>query len=74
MEVGVKEGYKKKLVRSRPIWAGHVDKFEMKNWQREQMPIKWKGNEDEEDRIAMVDCIKSDTEREWEKNRKNTDR
>ena len=43
------------------------------NWQREQMPRKWKGNGDEEDR----DCIKSDLERvgeEWRKrstNRRN---
>ena len=37
---------KNKLVRS--TWAGHVEKFEMKNWQREQMPRKWRGNRGEE--------------------------
>ena len=41
----MKERSKKKLARS--TWAGHVEKWEMKNWQREQMPI------------AMGDCIKS---------------
>ena len=25
-------------------WAGRVEKWEIKNWQREQMPRKWRGN------------------------------
>ena len=61
MEVGVKESSKKKLVRS--TWAGHVEKWHMKNWQREQMPRKWRGNGGEEDRNYDGDCIESDLER-----------
>ena len=36
MEVGAKESSKTKLVRS--TWASHIEKREMKTWQREQMP------------------------------------
>ena len=55
MEIGVKESSKKKLVRS--TWAGHVEKWEMKNWQREQMPRK-KEMEARKAETAMGDCIK----------------
>ena len=41
MEVGVKESSKKKMVRS--TWAGHVEKWELKKWQREQkVNGKWR--------------------------------
>ena len=35
----------------------------MKNWQREQIPRKWRGNGGEEDRNCDGDCIESDLER-----------
>ena len=44
--------------------------WEMKNWQREQMPRKWRGKGSEEDRHCDGDYIKSDLERmrgEWRK-------
>ena len=47
VEVGVEESSKKKLMRS--TWAGHVDKWEMKKWQRDQMPRKRRENGGEED-------------------------
>ena len=47
----MKESSKKKLVRS--TWASHKEKWEMKNWQREQVPRKWKGNEARKTEIAM---------------------
>ena len=50
MESGMKESYKQKLLRS--TWTGHVEKYKMTNWQREQMPRKWKGYVGEEDRIC----------------------
>ena len=44
---------------------GHVKKWEMKNWQREQMPRKWRGNGgQEEDRNCDGYCIKM-TLKEW---------
>ena len=64
--LGVRDSSKKYLMRS--TWTGHVEQWEMKNWQREQMPRKWKGNEGEEDQNGDVDCINSDLERvgdEW---------
>ena len=36
MEVGVKESSKRKVLRS--TIAGHVEQWQMKNWQCEQMP------------------------------------
>ena len=67
MEVGVKERSKKKLVRR--TWAGRVKKWEMKNWQREQIYRKWRGNGGEEDRNCDGVCIKHDLEMgdEWKK-------
>ena len=47
VEVGVKESSKNKLVRS--TWAGHVEEMANENWQREQMPRKWRVNGGEED-------------------------
>ena len=46
VEVGLTESVKK-LVRG--TWTAHIERMEMENWQREQMPIQWKGNKDEED-------------------------
>ena len=46
-------------------------KVDMKNWQREQMPRKWRGNGGEKEQIYDGDCIKSDhlarVREEWEK-------
>ena len=64
----MKESSKKKLVRS--TWAGQVGKWEMKNWQREQMPREWRGNGDEEDRNCDGDYIKNDLERVGENGEK----
>ena len=38
VEVGMKGSSKMKLVNS--AWAGHVEKMQMNNWQREQTPRK----------------------------------
>ena len=62
MEVGVKESSKKKLVR------------QMKNWLREQMPRKWRGNGGEEDKNCDGDCIESDLERVGDECKKMIDR
>ena len=48
MEVGVKESSKNKLERS--TWAGHVEKWEINNWQIGQVPRKCRGNRSEKDR------------------------
>ena len=64
VDVGVKEGFKKKLVRSGLKWAGLVKKWEMKNCQsadaqkvdikrRRGRPIK---------RMRWEDCVKRDLE------------
>ena len=45
VEVRVQEFFKKKLARSSLTWAGHAERDEMKNWQREQMLRKWRGKE-----------------------------
>ena len=58
MEVGMEESSKKKLVMS--TRAGHVEKWDMKIWQREQMPRKWRGNRGEEDPNCVGVCIKRD--------------
>ena len=62
VEVGVKESSKKKLVR------------QMKNWLREQMPRKWRGNGGEEDKNCDGDCIESDLERVGDECKKMIDR
>ena len=65
MEIGVKESSKKLVSRTR---ADRVEKWQMKNWQREQIPRKWRGNGGEEDQHCNGDCIKIDLERvgeEW---------
>ena len=48
-------------------------KWQMKNWQREQMPRKYRGNAGEEDRNCE-DCIESDLERVGEECKKMIDR
>ena len=43
-------------------------KWEMKNWQRQHVPRKWRGHGGEEDRNCDGVCIKRDLERvgeEW---------
>ena len=48
-------------------WSGG-NKLEMKNWQRQQMSGKWKGNGGDEGRNCDGDCIQRDLERlkdEW---------
>ena len=52
------------------VLRGHVEKLEIKNWLRKQVPRKWRGNGGEEDRNCDGDCINSDLERvgeEWGK-------
>ena len=39
------------------------NKWEMIHWQREQTPVKWRGNGGEEHRNCDGDCIKSNIER-----------
>ena len=59
------DSFKKKLVRSRLRWAGSIEKWEMKNRQREQMPIKWRKKQA---RKSEEDCVKRDLEKlggEW---------
>ena len=46
VQVGGKESSKTKLVHGLVMW----EKWEMKNWQREEMPREWRGNGGEEDR------------------------
>ena len=48
-------------------WSYVEKKWHMKNWQREQMPRKWRGNRGEEDRNCDEGCIKHDLERVGEK-------
>ena len=48
VKVGVKESFKK-MVRSRLKLAGLYKEWEIRNWQRDQMPRKWRGKIDEED-------------------------
>ena len=47
MEVGVKESSKRKLLRS--TIAGHVEQWQMKNWQYDQISINWRGHGCEEE-------------------------
>ena len=42
--------------------------WEMKNWQREQMPRKWRGKGGEEHRNCDGMTALRDTWKEWEKN------
>ena len=63
---GVKESSKKKLVHGLVMWT----KQKMTNWQREQVPRKWKENGGDEERNCDGDSLKSDLERvgeEWGK-------
>ena len=48
MEIEVEESFKRKLVRSRAKWAGHVERMG-DNIGRHEMPRKWreKGGEEE---------------------------
>ena len=55
------EKFEEKMVRSTSV--GNVEKWDMRNWQREQVSRTWRGNGGEEDEIAMRDCIQSDLER-----------
>ena len=68
VEVGVKESFQKKLVSNMVKSAGYEERKGGENWQREQMPRKWKekgGEEDQEcdERIALREIWK-----EWEEN------
>ena len=55
----------------RNMWVGHIEKkWEMKNWQREQMPRKWRGNGGDKDQNCDGGCLKRELERvgeEWGK-------
>ena len=43
VEVQVKESFKKTLVRNMFKWSAHVERMQIKNWQRYQMPRKRRG-------------------------------
>ena len=70
VEVGMKKCSKKKLMRS--TWADHVEKWEVKSWQR---AVAQKVDGEMQVRtieMAMRDCIKSGLERvgkEWKNDR-----
>ena len=49
VEDEVKEHFKKKLVRSRLKWTGHVERMRDENWQRDETPRKWREKGVEED-------------------------
>ena len=67
--VGVRESFKKKLVRIRLKWDGHVDRMgDEKLTKREQMPRKCGGKEGEEDRECDGRTGLSEIWKEWEKN------
>ena len=40
-EVGVKERFRRKLVRSQLKWAGHMERMEGERLKRERMPLEW---------------------------------
>ena len=67
VEVEVMETSKKKLVRN--TCTGHVKKWEILNWQREQMAGKWRGNGGEEHRNCDGIALKA-TYKEWGRNEK----
>ena len=63
-EVRVKESFKKKLVRSRLKWAGHVERMrDEKLAKRAYIPEKWREKETRETENAMDDCVNRDLER-----------
>ena len=66
VEVGVKDSFKKKWVRS--TWASHIEKWEMKNWQRAYGQKVDGGLEARKTDIGMEVCIKSNFERMGESN------
>ena len=76
VEVGVKENVKKKLATNS---FDHVlvirKRWEVKNWQREQMLRKWRGKEGKEDQNCDGGLLNGDLETEGEECRKSaTDR
>ena len=65
MEVGVKENVKKKLVRSRLKWAGHMERITNNKLQRDQLPTNCR---EKDARMRWEDWVKRDVERvggEW---------
>ena len=44
--------------------------WDMKNWQRKQMPRKWRGKEARKTEIAVGDCIERDLDRMGDELRK----
>ena len=49
VEVGVMESFKKKFARSTVTLADYVERMDMKNWQKEQMPSNRKENGSKKD-------------------------
>ena len=64
----MKESLKKKLARSRLKWAGHVERTGDENWQREQMPRKWREKGGDEDRECDGRTALREIGKEWEEN------
>ena len=48
-----KRSFKKKVARSRLTWAAMLKQWEMKKWQKEQLPRKWREKGGEKTEIAM---------------------
>ena len=75
VEVGVKDSFKKKLVRSRLTRAGHVERRGDEKLTKRTDAQKMDGEGGEEDRNCDGDCIKRDVERMGEECRNRaTDR
>ena len=70
VEVGVKERFKKKLVRSSLTRAEHVERMGDEKLTRRTDAQKMDGDGGEEDRNCDGDCIKRDVERMGEEYRK----
>ena len=49
-EAGVKERFRRKLVRSQLKWAGHVGRMEGERLTKEADEFEWRVKEEEEDR------------------------
>ena len=70
MEVGVKDSFKNKLVRSRLTRAGHVERMRDEKTDKEKRCPENGREGGEEDRNCDGDCIKRDVERVGEESRK----
>ena len=66
--------FKKKLVRNRLKWAGHMAKWEIKNWQRDQIPRKWREKEARKTEYAAGKSGRRAKEGSWRALRENVGR